>query len=74
MTTFVPNATVIVDGKTLNCGRKIRKLKNLDGDALTAADAAIEARLGESRAAGPSGHNAPWPGLEVLQVKLRVSM
>jgi hypothetical protein len=74
VTEFAPNAWVPVDGKRLDCGPKIRVLKHLKGGALAAADAAIEARLDELRAVDPSGHDAPWPGLEVLTVKLRVSM
>ena len=74
VTTFAPNAWVVVNGNTLQCGPKIRNLKNLEGAELAAADAAIVARLAELRAAVPSGHDVPWPGLEVLTVKLRVSM
>ena len=67
VTTFAPMASVVVNGKRLYCGRIIRNLKNLEGAELAAADAAIEARLAELRAANPSEHDAPWPGLEVLQ-------
>ena len=74
VTTFAPEVTVKVDGKTLKCGPKIRVLKKLEGDDLEAADDAIAARLAVLRAADPSGHAVPWPGLEVLTVKLRVSM
>ena len=72
VTTFAPNASAPVDGKkkSLNCGAMIRTLKNLEGDALVAADAAIKARLAELRAEGPSEHDAPWPGLEVLTVNV----
>jgi hypothetical protein len=67
VTTFAPNCSVKVDGKALFCGRIIRNLKNLEGAELAAADAAIVARLAELRAADPSRHDAPWPGLEVLE-------
>jgi hypothetical protein len=67
VTTFAPMASVVVNGHRLNCGPKIRNLKNLEGAELAAADAAIEARLAVLRAADPSGHDAPWPGLEVLE-------
>ena len=70
VTTFARNAVVRVDGTQLNCGPKIRNLKNLEGAELAAADAAIVARLAELRAADPSYHDAPWPGLEVLQVNV----
>jgi hypothetical protein len=60
-------ASVVVNGKRLYCGRN---LKNLEGAELVAADAAIVARLAELRAADPSYHDTPWPGLEVLQVNV----
>jgi hypothetical protein len=68
--TFAPGAGVTVGGEMLRCGYHLRALKKLKGDALVAADAAIKARLAELRAAGPSGHDAPWPGLGMLQVNV----
>ena len=74
-TTFAPGATVKVGGKELECGHHLRALKkNLVGAEVVAADDAIKTRLAELRAEDPSGHDVPWPGLEVLEVKLRVSM
>ncbi len=70
VTAFAPNVTVKFDGKQLLCGRIIRNLKNLEGAELVAADDAVEARLAELRAADPSGHDAPWPGLGMLQVNV----
>ena len=67
VTTFESNARVPVDNKPLNCGLKIRKLKELEGDDVVAADAAIRARLAVLRAAGTASHSVPWPGLGVLQ-------
>jgi hypothetical protein len=67
VTKFAPNAVVRVNGKDLKCGAMIRALKELKGDDVVAADAAIEAQLAVLRAAGTASHSVPWPGLGVLQ-------